>query len=235
MPIYTRDTLRTERLPWVEIDDFEFFVLGRPAAHTRPATADSNGQTAFWGTYEVAPDPVTLQLERTAPHERLMVLSGDVLVESDYGRHTMRRRDWIELPATGARVTNVGTSTAELARIGGHWASVIRTEICLFRPDRPCDYHYHDGDEYWFVFRGHFTLNYDDREYAMRPGLMLAAGMGYEHGSLHPEEQFEAVVFATKLEGERRDGHLTRERHGAPVRNRDVPPAAQRAFELGVG
>ena len=29
-----------------------------------------------------------------------MVLNGDVLVESDYGRHTMRRRDWIELPAT---------------------------------------------------------------------------------------------------------------------------------------
>ena len=132
-------------------------------------------------------------------------------------------------------MTNVGTSTAELARIGGHWASVIRTEICLFRPDRPCDYHYHDGDEYWFVFRGHFTLNYDDREYAMRPGLMLAAGMGYEHGSLHPEEQFEAVVFATKLEGERRDGHLTRERHGTPVRNRDVPARGATRVRAGGG
>ena len=30
MPIFTRETLRSDRLPWMEIDDFEFFVLGRP-------------------------------------------------------------------------------------------------------------------------------------------------------------------------------------------------------------
>ena len=29
MPIYTRETLKSEKLPWVDIDDFEFFCLGR--------------------------------------------------------------------------------------------------------------------------------------------------------------------------------------------------------------
>jgi mannose-6-phosphate isomerase-like protein (cupin superfamily) len=144
----------------------------------------------------------------------------------------MKRRDCFEVPPSGARVTNIGNSTAEIARIAGHWQQVIRNEICLFRPDRPCDYHYHDGDEYWMVFRGHFTLNYDGKEYTMRPGSMLAAGMGYEHGAVQPEEHFEAVVIATQLEGQLRDGHLNREMHGAPVRNREVPAAALEAFRV---
>jgi len=118
----------------------------------------------------------------------------------------------------------------ELARIAGHWTEVIRNEICLFRPDKPCDYHFHDGDEYWMVFRGHFTLDYDGNKYDMRPGLMMAAGMGFEHGSVNPEEHFEAVVMAMQLEGQKRDGHLNREMHGAPVKNREVPDSAMQPF-----
>src|SRR5262249_1748356 len=132
-------------------------------------------------------------------------------------------------PHSGARVTNVSTSTAELARIAGHWSTVIRNEICLFRPDRPCDYHYHDGDEYWMVFRGHFTLNYDGQEYEMSPGLMLAAGMGFEHGAIASDERFEAVVMAMGLEGQLRDGHLVRALHGAPEKRRLVPEEAMLA------
>jgi mannose-6-phosphate isomerase-like protein (cupin superfamily) len=132
-------------------------------------------------------------------------------------------------------VTNIGNSTAELARIAGRWKQIIRNEICLFRPDRPCDYHYHDGDEYWMVFRGHFTLNYDGKDYEMRPGSMLAAGMGYEHGAVRPEEHFEAVVIATQLEGQLRDGHLNREMHGPAVKNRDVPAEALAAFRKTAG
>ena len=157
------------------------------------------------------------------------MLHGSVLVESEHGRSTLNRRDFVEVPPAGARVTNIGNATAEVGHVKGHWAQVIRQEICLFRPDRPCDYHYHDGDEYWMVFRGHFTLNYDGRDYAMRPGRMLAAGMGFEHGSTAPEEHFEAIVMAMGLEGQKRDGHLIREMHGEPVKNRDVPEAAMRA------
>ena len=36
MPIYTRETLQTQKLPWVDIDDYEFFVLGRTPGHARP-------------------------------------------------------------------------------------------------------------------------------------------------------------------------------------------------------
>jgi hypothetical protein len=59
---------------------------------------------------------------------------------------------------------------------------------------------------------------------------MLAAGMGFEHGSLAPEEHFEAVVMATQLEGSKRDGHLLRDMHGEPLKNREVPDSAMRAF-----
>jgi mannose-6-phosphate isomerase-like protein (cupin superfamily) len=239
MPIYTRETLRTEKLPWVDIDDFEFLVLARPAGTPGPAIAQpaqsapaANGHGAFWGTYQVTPDPVSREFkpDSASSRERLVVIDGEVCVECEFGRFTMKRRDCFEVPPSGARVTNVGNSTAELARIAGHWKQIIRNEICLFRPDRPCDYHYHDGDEYWMVFRGHFTLNYDGKEYELRPGSMLAAGMGYEHGALHPEEHFEAVVIATQLEGQLRDGHLNRDMHGAPVKHREVPAASLEAF-----
>ena len=32
MPIYSRESLQTDRLPWVEVDDFEFFHLGQGTA-----------------------------------------------------------------------------------------------------------------------------------------------------------------------------------------------------------
>jgi mannose-6-phosphate isomerase-like protein (cupin superfamily) len=232
MPIYTREMLQTQKLPWVDIDDYEFFVLGRTPGHARPAAngGPANGHTPFWGTYQLAPDPTFRELKPTTPRERVIVLHGEVSVESELGRFTLKRRDFVEIPQSGARVTNIGTSSAELARIAGHWTQVIRNEICLFRPDKPCDYHFHDGDEYWMVFRGHFTLNYDGKKYDMRPGLMMAAGMGFEHGSVNPEEHFEAVVMAMGLEGQKRDGHLNREMHGEPVKNRDVPESATQAF-----
>ena len=225
MPIFTRETLRSDRLPWMEIDDFEFFVLGRPP-FARPNAQPTNGHTPYWG---LDPDPTVREITPTYPRERIVVLHGSVLVESEHGRCTLNRRDFVEVPPSGARVTNIGNATAEVGHVKGHWTQVIRQEICLFRPDRACDYHYHDGDEYWMVFRGHFTLNYDGREYAMRPGRMLAAGMGFEHGSTAPEEHFEAIVMAMGLEGQKRDGHLIREMHGEPVKNRDVPEAAMRA------
>ncbi|MBV9579705.1 MAG: hypothetical protein JO057_14040 [Chloroflexi bacterium] len=231
MPIYTRQTLKTDKLPWVDIDDYKFFVLGRPGATPSATSATgangSNAHSAFWGQ---AADPTSCELKPTYPRERLVVLHGEVCVESELGRFTLKRRDFVELPPSGARVTNAGTASAELARIAGHWQQVIRNEICLFRPDRPCEYHYHDSDEYWMVFRGHFTLNYDGAEYDLRPGLMLAAGMGFEHGALAPQEHFEAVVIATQLEGQRRDGHLVRAMHGPPEKHRAVPAAALQPF-----
>lgn len=230
MPVYkSPEALKSEKLPWVDIDAYEFIYLGRTGmtqAHSTDQAAAA-GHTATWGVAQVKRDPTEIIIKPTSPKERIVVLVGEAHVETAYGRVTLRRRDWLDIPPTGAKITNISASTVELVRIAGTWKEAIRTEIFQFRPDKPCDYHYHDGDEYWFVFRGNFTLNYDDREYPMGPGMMLAAGMGYEHGALNPEQHFEGVGFATQLEGQGRDGHLLRETHGDPVKNRDVPVPAK--------
>jgi mannose-6-phosphate isomerase-like protein (cupin superfamily) len=229
MPVYTSpEALKANKLPWVDIDDYEFIYLGRTGMTQSHNTqqAQQAGHTAVWGTAQVKRDPTEITLKPTSPKERIVVLVGEAHVETAYGRVTLRRRDWLDIPPSGATIRNISASTVELVRIAGNWQQAIRTEIFQFRPEKPCDYHFHDGDEYWFVFRGNFTLNYDDREYPMGPGMMLAAGMGYEHGSLNPEQHFEGVGFATQLEGQGRDGHLLRELHGAPVKNRDVPESA---------
>ena len=225
MPVYTRETLKEKKLPWVDIDDYEFIYLGRnmtPRAHSTQE-AQAAGHQAVWAAPQAQRDPTEIQITPTSPKERIVVLVGEAHVEMANGRVTLRRRDWLDIPPTGATIRNISSSTVELVRISGTWKEAIRTEIFQFRPEKPCDYHFHDGDEYWFVFRGNFTLNYDDREFPMRPGMMLAAGMGYEHGALNPEQHFEGVGFATQLEGQGRDGHLLRELHGDPVKNREVP------------
>jgi mannose-6-phosphate isomerase-like protein (cupin superfamily) len=227
MPFYaTRDDLKAGKLPWVDIDDFEFFYFNRPSATPahNTAAAQAAGHTAIWGT--AARDATVREVIPTSPKERLIVLSGEIYVEGEHIRAHLGRRDWIDVPPSGLKLTNLSSASVEVLRIAGNWKQAIRTEIFHFRPDKPCEVHYHDGDEYWFVFRGHFTLTYDGQQYQMGPGGMLAAGMGIEHGTPEPEELFEGVGFATQLEGQGRDGHLTRELHGVPTPNREeVVPA----------
>lgn len=235
MPIYSRDTLKTDRLPWMQVEDFEFVVLGRHEASAAVPRASAGDHKEFWGHDQVAPLPTSRTFVPTHERERLVVTSGEVAVQSEQGRVTLRKRDWIDIPASGLTVTNQTGTHAEFTWIAGTWGESVRTEICLFQPGHPCDYHYHDGDEYWFVFRGHFTLTYAGQHYAMRPGLMLAAGMGYEHGVPQPDELFQAVVFATGLEGSQRDGHLVRDLHGDPTPAREVPAEALTHHRRPVG
>ena len=224
MPLYTRETLQTDKLPWVEIDDFEFLQLGRIIVlndHSVEPRAD--GTLPWWGFYHDSPLPATARIEKTHPKQRLVVLSGEVQVESAVGRVTLHKRDYFDIPEGGANLTNIGTSMAEIGHVLGHWKNTIRNEICMFRPENPCDYHYHDGDEYWVIFRGHFTLDYNGRKVPVGPGTLLAAGAGYEHGALAPEEVMNGIVMAMPLEGQERDGHLNREKNGDPVPKREVP------------
>jgi quercetin dioxygenase-like cupin family protein len=224
MPIYTSETLQTDRLPWVEVDDFEFFHLGRVMVMNDHSVAtDDGGHVPYWGFYQDNPVPSSRRIEPTTPKDRIVVISGEVKVESEHGRVTLHKRDFYDLPQSGATISNTGSSMAELARIQGHWSHTIRSEICMFEPGRPCDYHYHDGDEYWAVFRGNFNIDYEGGKYRTRPGDLLAFGKGYEHGLLDPEETMQAIVLAMPLEDRKRDGHLSRERHGDPVHGREVP------------
>jgi mannose-6-phosphate isomerase-like protein (cupin superfamily) len=226
MPIYTRESLQTDRLPWVEVDDFELFHLGRVMVmndHSINATPD--GHVPYWGYYQDTPLPAARRIEPKHAKDRIVVISGEVQVESEHGRFQLHKRDYYDVPASGATLTNTGSSMAELARIEGHWDHTIRSEICMFQPGNPCDYHYHDGDEYWVVFRGHFNIDYEGLKVPTKPGELLAFGKGYEHGLLEPEDVMQGIVLAMPLEDRRRDGHLNRERNGNPVPGREVPDA----------
>ena len=224
MPIYTRERLQTERLPWVEIDDFEFFHLGRiMVMNDHPVAPRADGHVNYWGYYQDRPLPYTRTIEPTHPKDRIVVISGQVQVESEHGRFTLHKRDYYDVPASGAKLTNTGQSNAEIGRVMGHWERTIRSEIFMSQVGNPCDYHYHDGDEYWIVFRGHFPLDYNGLHVPVEPGKLLAFGKGYEHGLLEPPETMGALVLAMPLEDRERDGHLNRERNGDPVPGREVP------------
>lgn len=229
MPLYTRETLQTKRLPWVEITDFEFFHLGRQriadpgTVNDHKITDDGSGHVPYWGYYQDRPLASTRRIEPTTKKDRIVVLSGIVQVETELGRTTLHKRDYFDIPASGATLTNTGTSMAEIGRVMGHWDHSVRSEICMFQPGNPCDTHYHDGDEYWVVFRGHFTLDYNGRKIKVGPGTLMAAGKGYEHGAEEVEEVMNGLVIAMPLEDGKRDGHLNRANQGAPTPGREVP------------
>jgi quercetin dioxygenase-like cupin family protein len=229
MPLYTRETLKTKKLPWVEIDDFEFFHLGRQriadpgTVNDHKITDDGSGHVPYWGYYQDRPLGATRRIEPTTPKDRIVVVSGVVQVETEFGRTTLNKRDYFDIPASGATLTNTGTAMAEIGRVMGHWEHSVRSEICMFDPEHPCDTHYHDGDEYWVIFRGHFTLDYHGRKIKVGPGTLMAAGKGYEHGAENVEETMNGLVIAMPLEDAQRDGHLNRERQGAPTPGREVP------------
>jgi mannose-6-phosphate isomerase-like protein (cupin superfamily) len=231
VPVYpNREALknRPSSDSWVDIDDFELFSLGnsdRIAEGEEPTPSSfpdpvAEAEECLHAAHDIA---IARRLAPTTPGERIIVLSGEAVFESESSRVTLKRAQWIDVPPSGGLVRSAmipgpegHRPQVEVARIAGHWREALRTAIFRFGPGRPCDYHYHDGDEYWFVFRGHFTMHLEDEDHLMGPGSILAAGFGEEHGVLDPEEVFEGVGFATQLEGRRRDGHLWRSVHGTP-------------------
>lgn len=241
MPLYPdRQSLRDrpESDAWVDIDDVEIFTLGnedRVADGEEPAPASwpdpvDDAEASLVTTHSIA---AARRIVPTSPKERLVVVSGEAFVETENARATLKKMQWIDVPPSGAVVRNALSAgpeghrgQVEIVRIAGRWKEAIRTAIFTFGPGRPCDYHYHDGDEYWFVFRGRFTLRYRGEDHEVRPGAVLAAGMGEEHGVVDPEETFEGVGFATQLEGRGRDGHLWRAVHGDPVETRGSSPTS---------
>lgn len=235
MPVYaSRNDLKDhwKGTPWLEIEDVEFFLLGSadrvaegeepsPAAVPDPVT---DARASFLAGLDVAS---ARRLVPATAQERIIVLSGEASLESRLGRVTLRRRDWFDIPETGATIRNFMPADAgghrsevEVARIAGHWKEAYRTSIFKLGPGRPADYHYHDCDEYWFIFRGHSEARLNGVDYKMGPGSVMAAGMGDEHGVLDPREIIEGIGLEMQLEGQRRDGHLWRDIHGEPARIR---------------
>lgn len=196
MPVFLREELKSAP-EWVEIEDFESFTLD----YTDP----DGGVRTIHPTHE---------------REMIVVISGEVTAETEHGRVTLKRRDWIDIPETGIKISSARTVTTtysvELMRVAGHWKDVNVVAIFQFRPDRPLEFHYHDFVEYWFIFRGHFVAQYDDGEFPMAPPMMLATPPNHEHGIAFPPETVEGVGFSTTVVGKKRPGHLHRDEHGAP-------------------
>lgn len=195
MPVYTTEQL-ADREPWVEVEAFEQVFLDWRHQPTR-------------------------RFERQYAAENLVCLTGEVVVESAEGRVTLKRKDWMAIPEGGATVTSLQqsmlTGSSEVLWMGGHWPESYYMSMFRFFPGRPLEVHYHDNDEYWFVFRGRARAQYAGGEVDIRAGQVLATGMGAEHGLLEPTEVFEGVGFTPWLDGERRFGHLHRDEHGVPT------------------
>jgi quercetin dioxygenase-like cupin family protein len=197
IPVLRRDD-DSAKPSWVEVDDFDLFDLDfrRPDGGVRTFTPSH-------------------------PKEHLVCLAGEVTVEWDGGRVTLQRKDWLDISGREATVTTSRTTamtgTSELLWFAGHWPETTYISLFHFTPDHPCELHYHDNDEYWFCFRGHFEGVYDGQPVSLRPGDVLATGQGIEHGMPHIEEVVEGVGFTPALRGQRRFGHLHRDEHGDPV------------------
>lgn len=194
-----------DRDPWVEISDFEIFTLDQ--------AYDDQGIRKF---------------EKSAEREVIVALGSEVIFESSQGRATLKRRDWLEIPAGGCAVSSMRSVTtphyasstyypAEVMRIAGTWDFINHISIFQFRVDRPLPVHYHDFNEYWLLFRGHPLATHDSDEIQLDPGVMLATRVGHEHGIAQPLETVEGVGLQTRPVGRKRQGHLHRETDGIPV------------------
>jgi mannose-6-phosphate isomerase-like protein (cupin superfamily) len=82
--------------------------------------------------------------------------------------------------------------------------------VARFAAGEECDYHYHDGDEYWFVLEGRFKIIEEGVEYEAGPGDCLYTPMGLQHKLIALTDAAEFWL-GLELHGEKRAGHLHRE------------------------
>lgn len=194
--VYTADGL--DGAPsWVEIDEYRSFSLDQ---------TNSDG---------------TARLDHSAsPSQFLIVLNGAVSVTSSLGRVTLNRRDWIAVPADGLDITvirNADVFQAELLTVSGTWSDINVCTIFQYRPDRDLEMHFHDYNEYWFIYRGEFDGAFGEQSHRFQPGEMLAIPAGVEHGTRVPlTGVIEGVGFSTTRIAGRRNGHLHRGPDGEP-------------------
>jgi mannose-6-phosphate isomerase-like protein (cupin superfamily) len=71
--------------------------------------------------------------------------------------------------------------------------------------------HFHDADEYWFVFEGRARVMSEGQEYVIGPGDILVTKMGDEHEILEIlDGPLRAFWVEDELRGRKRPGHLHR-------------------------
>jgi len=76
--------------------------------------------------------------------------------------------------------------------------------------------HYHDADEIWIFGAGHGEAWIDGRSYPVKPNTTVYTPMGSVH-RFHMFTDFDNSSVVTRLERQKRPGHLYRETDGPPV------------------
>jgi len=102
-----------------------------------------------------------------------------------------------------------------LIRMCGHWGGGLGgCGLFTVTDNGTFDYHYHDCDEYWIIYRGRGLAISEGKEYEVGPGDCVATGMGHHHDFPTVFEPVKAVYFESAMEGAKRIGHLWDHEHG---------------------
>jgi mannose-6-phosphate isomerase-like protein (cupin superfamily) len=90
------------------------------------------------------------------------------------------------------------------------WSDVTSTGTFRIQPGQTFDRHYHDCDEYWFIFEGRAVIEIDEERYTVEPGDIVCTEIGREHDFLQVLESVSGFWFEAVLKPGGRAGHLHR-------------------------
>lgn len=96
------------------------------------------------------------------------------------------------------------------------WCTVAAAGVfCVPREGGRFDRHYHDGHEYWLIYKGKAKIFSEGCEYYVKAGDIVATQAGEEHDVIEVYEDFEAFYFEDTLIPPYRMGHLHRSQESA--------------------
>ncbi len=139
MPIYTQETLRTERLPWIEIEDFESFHLNRVMISNGHQMTDGSatGTCRTGAGIRTTRWPSSREIVPTRPKDRIVVLSGEVQVTSEHGRFTLQQARLLRHPRQRCQARELGRIDGRAGAHPGPLGAHGQAEICMFDAREP--------------------------------------------------------------------------------------------------
>jgi quercetin dioxygenase-like cupin family protein len=188
MPVYrTEEPIQGE--PWVELE------------YVRRVSLSPRAKPSI----ELVPRP-------GGPKELVVVASGSAYIETDCGRATYQRGDWIVVPPGGAKITALVPfergPAIEIMQVSGRWESLQSVNLIHFEPDGEIELHFHDYHEYWIMLRGERPATTEGIDHDLRPGDVVATKTGDDHAMPPAPQVIEAIAVSTASRGRGRPGHL---------------------------
>ncbi len=90
------------------------------------------------------------------------------------------------------------------------WSDVTSAGTFRVRAGGTFDPHFHDCDEYWFIFSGRAVARIEDERFELGPGDILCTEIGRLHDILAVEDVLEGIWYESRLKPGGRAGHLHR-------------------------